>query len=193
LVTVFCLCFYLIIVDNFYYNIQRNKIRFGEFSFQRLVSLKFKGFHITSATNVKAVLTVVFLALCSIPIFMDAFGDYIRHPLVSRAENKPTFSVETYMERWLLDRADLITNSNKKLPVFIVSGQGGGSRAGYWMAKTMMKLDSVSPGFHRQCLAFSTVSGSSFGVTSTLAIWNEKKQRHEQNSTNYNSCLRNIF
>jgi hypothetical protein len=82
------------------------------------------------------------------------------------------------------------------IPVFIVAGQGGGSRAAYWMSKTMLLLDSVTDGaFHRHCFAISTVSGSSPGTVATLAFWDSlaiQKDFYKQDK-NWQFYPKNVF
>jgi hypothetical protein len=58
--------------------------------------------------------------------------------------------------------------------VYIVSGMGGGSRAGYITLETLRKLDSISPGLSSKTICFSTVSGSSVGVYSYLKARQER-------------------
>jgi len=71
--------------------------------------------------------------------------------------------IQTYAYNWMEQR----NNSN---PIFLVAGQGGGSRAGYWTSSALTKLhthstmENDSSFFYNNCLAISTVSGSSVGA-----------------------------
>ena len=68
----------------------------------------------------------------------------------------------TYVEEWLLNRQQDIGNT---IPVFIVAAEGGGSRAAQWTAGVLARLDAELPGFRKQLLAISSVSGSSVGAS----------------------------
>ena len=79
-------------------------------------------------------------------------------------------SPKDYITGWLDNRQkELNTDS---FDVYIVAGQGGGSRGAYWFSKIMTEMDAVTEGaFRRQCLAMSTVSGSSVGAQGIVALW----------------------
>lgn len=86
----------------------------------------------------------------------------------------------TLSERKSFDEAfvQFITNRESEMssdsiyPVYILTGQGGGSRAGFWMSQALIDLDLV-PGlkFRQHCFALSTVSGSSAGAAAVLSLW----------------------
>jgi hypothetical protein len=56
--------------------------------------------------------------------------------------------------------------------IILVSGEGGGSRAGYWFSQGLMSLDSVAGGrLKDHIFSMSTVSGSSVGLGAVLSYW----------------------
>jgi hypothetical protein len=78
-------------------------------------------------------------------------------------------SMTEAFDKWL----SKFNPSDSTIPVFIVAGQGGGSRAAYWISKTLIKLDSLTKGqFHEHCFVISCVSGSAPGAVSIMPVWN---------------------
>jgi len=78
-----------------------------------------------------------------------------------------------YITGWLNQRKKNTAN------IYLVAGQGGGSRAGFWTSAILSRLDELSKddyntSFYNNCLALSTVSGSSVGASLFL---NAKKAR----------------
>jgi len=54
-----------------------------------------------------------------------------------------------------------------RLPVWLVSAEGGGIRAGYWTARVLAEINARDPDFAAHTFALSGVSGGALG----LAIW----------------------
>jgi hypothetical protein len=118
-----------------------------------------------------------------------------RVPLVSgevTSGDRPSF--DTAFIKWVQDRKKDISESDSIYPVYIVSGQGGGSRAGYWMCRALLILDSI-PNLHfrKHCFALSTVSGSSIGAAATLAFWDRFPEKASIDSTFYDYYPRRVF
>src|SRR5690606_4160467 len=82
----------------------------------------------------------------------------------------PRPSLTAYFERWAQDR---VAHSGDTLDVYLVSGQGGGSRAAVWLFMAMNYLDSLkstsSHRFAEHVFSISTVSGSTSGAAMYLA------------------------
>lgn len=53
---------------------------------------------------------------------------------------------------------------NRKEPIYIIAGEGGGSRASFWTSGMLSKLDSAIEEFQSRVFIMSTVSGSSVGA-----------------------------
>lgn len=79
-------------------------------------------------------------------------------------------ALTAYFDRWVADRQ---VGTDDTLNVYLVSGQGGGSRAAAWFFMAMNYLDSIesTPGrrFPDQVFSISTVSGSTSGAAMYLA------------------------
>ncbi len=79
-------------------------------------------------------------------------------------------SLTAYFDRWAQDR---VKNPADTLDVYLVSGQGGGSRAAVWLFMAMNYLDSLkstpSSRFADNVFSISTVSGSTSGAAMYLA------------------------
>lgn len=74
-------------------------------------------------------------------------------------------NIENHFQKWYDERKDRADT----LEVFLVSGQGGGSRAGYWFLSNMYELDSKLDNFYENLYSVSTVSGSSSGAQMYIA------------------------
>ena len=71
-------------------------------------------------------------------------------------------NIRDYFENWIAKRHP--ADSTQVPEVILIAGQGGGSRASYWISSVMAKLDSANPDFFRHVFAISSVSGSSAGT-----------------------------
>ena len=60
----------------------------------------------------------------------------------------------------------------KPAPLVLVATAGGASRAAYWTAEVLGKLEADHPGFHKQIFAISSVSGGSLGAGVYRAMLN---------------------
>jgi hypothetical protein len=69
-------------------------------------------------------------------------------------------TIGTYYDHW---KADTVTRAGG--PVILVAAAGGGLRAAYWTALSLAHLQDVIPGFSRNVLAVSAVSGGSVGAS----------------------------
>ncbi|KMQ61372.1 hypothetical protein ACM46_15190 [Chryseobacterium angstadtii] len=76
-----------------------------------------------------------------------------------------------------------------ELEVFLVSGQGGGSRAAYWFMSNMFELDSHRKDFYKNLYSISTVSGSSSGAQMFLA----SKEHYRLSEKAKRDVARNIY
>jgi hypothetical protein len=101
-------------------------------------------------------------------------------------------SMNTYLDQWLADRQDSLKKVST-YPVFIFAGQGGGSRAGYWMSSILLGLDqrfqdSLHLDLKSHTLAISTISGSSPGTLAALAYWEKKNDSNANLPVPGNYC-----
>ncbi len=97
--------------------------------------------------------------------------------------------LEEYFQKWY-DEKNTDQNNNKKdsiFTVYLVSGQGGGSRAGAWFLMNMLYMDAKNESFYDHVFSISTVSGSSSGANMYYAmhqlgaVVNPNKQQSNEN------------
>lgn len=63
-------------------------------------------------------------------------------------------------------------NSGEPYPIILVSGEGGGSRAGFWLSQNLINFDFYTSGkFREHIFSISTVSGSSVGLSTAFTFW----------------------
>lgn len=61
-------------------------------------------------------------------------------------------------------------------PIILVSGEGGGSRAGMWFSQNLINFDYATGGkFRNHVFSMSTVSGSSVGLGTVLTFWDHTR------------------
>lgn len=121
------------------------------------------------------VLWVVFVFL----LFFAGGPDTAEYDLYTRNTPLKRLNIEQYMDQWQADRVDSLKVMDQ-YPVFIVAGQGGGSRAGYWLSSALLHLDTILQKKHgfdlkSHTLAISAVSGSAPGTVATLAFWEKAR------------------
>lgn len=79
--------------------------------------------------------------------------------------SRPSF--DEYFNQWQASSArpwNKFTGKQDTLrTIFIIAGEGGGSRASFWTSGILSKLDSAADGFYERIFLMSTVSGSSVG------------------------------
>ncbi len=76
---------------------------------------------------------------------------------------RPTYS--TYFHEWALSRMEENPGLHKgsRYPVFIITAEGGASRSGYWVGRTLSQMQDKNQHFGEHVLAISSVSGGSLG------------------------------
>lgn len=91
----------------------------------------------------------------------------------------PRITLEKYFDAWYADRKNS-SSEQDSIPLYLVTAEGGGSRAGAWTTSILLKLDSSSSrNFSRHLFAISSVSGGSVGATTTLALWDQIKDNKD--------------
>ncbi|SOD95358.1 hypothetical protein SAMN06269250_4832 [Spirosoma fluviale] len=78
---------------------------------------------------------------------------------VSPISQRPT--VDAHFARWVDARRQ---EDGDTIPLVLVAAEGGGIRALNWTAETLIRLDSIIPGFSRHVYALSGVSGGGVGT-----------------------------
>ena len=88
---------------------------------------------------------------------------------LEKKENSNEFSdrqsLHEYFENWVSERKPELDNQNiKEYPVYFVLSDGGASRAGYWVASVLAKLNEETSGkFNKHLFCLSGASGGSVG------------------------------
>lgn len=112
-------------------------------------------------------------------VFLTGVGD---NHAIARAPESSTSAVssevgkrvdvETATGQWL-DRMFARHNrdsSDRKIPMFVVASAGGGSRASYWTATVLGKIQDENPEFANHLFAISSVSGGTVGAATFLGL-----------------------
>lgn len=81
-----------------------------------------------------------------------------------------------FAERFQLLKDRMARYSDSVLyPIVLVDGDGGGSRAGMWFSENLINFDYYTGGrFRDHIFSMSTVSGSSVGLSTVFAFWEEQ-------------------
>ncbi|HYG79454.1 MAG TPA: patatin-like phospholipase family protein [Pyrinomonadaceae bacterium] len=124
----------------------------------------------------------LFLILLILALTFSAFdwndNHAVRHRRIE-GQAKPT-DVDAGFKGWLKNRCDRDAYKAKgqPYPVFIVSAEGGGLRAGYFASLVLSKLQDENPAFAHHVFAISGVSGGSLGGA-VFAAMAQKYVRHD--------------
>lgn len=112
-----------------------------------------------------------FLLLIGLSFWLTNWPSRAHHAFLVKNEDIPQRMVlEDYVKQWLNDRINAMDSTKTTpYPIYLIAGEGGGSRAGFWFLKTLTDLDkSEDYEFSEHVLALSTVSGSSVGSSAWL-------------------------
>lgn len=115
----------------------------------------------------------VFWVIIVFVLFFASNSYTAQYNLLDKKPQPERLSFHQYLDQWAEARRDTLENpATKSYSVFIFSGEGGGSRAGYWSSTCLLGLDSMlALDLKQHTLAISAVSGSSPGTVATLAWW----------------------
>ncbi|GAB3505455.1 hypothetical protein GCM10027341_37130 [Spirosoma knui] len=96
-------------------------------------------------------------------VLVSAFNDntavrQIDVPVSSSTQRPP---VKAHFEQWIAAHR---LEDRDTIPLILVAAEGGGIRALNWTAETLIRLDSIIPGFSRHVYALSGVSGGGVGT-----------------------------
>ncbi|MBC3783881.1 hypothetical protein [Spirosoma utsteinense] len=86
--------------------------------------------------------------------------------------DRPT--VEEHFARWVKNRRQ---EDRDTIPLVLIAAEGGGTRALNWTAETLIRLDSIIPGFSRHVYALSGVSGGGVGTVFYTAFLRDIPQQ----------------
>jgi hypothetical protein len=124
----------------------------------------------------------LFLILLVLAIAFSAFDWNDNHVVRHRdapGQLKP-MDVNEGFTKWLTNRCDKEAYKTKgqPYPVFIVSAEGGGLRAGYFASLVLTRLQDENPAFAHHIFAISGVSGGSLGGA-VFAALAQKYVKHD--------------
>lgn len=132
-------------------------------------------------------ITLKFVLLFAMGIFIfnffSNFNRYEIRTIVNPQQQYERQDLETYFQKWIAERSEG-KKEGDTIKVYLVSGQGGGSRAGAWFLMNMLNFDRNDPDFYKNTISLSTVSGSTSGANMFLAI-QHLKQKFEKDTTLY--------
>ncbi|HMK17271.1 MAG TPA: hypothetical protein VK492_03655 [Chitinophagaceae bacterium] len=158
------LAFYLSAIFSIKFSIYIGSLSFILFAFGTLLILG----------NGVALISVIYRINVHIIVFFFAFlVGLVFEPHDVHTSNKKTTAVYSnrqtlheYFENWVtLRRPELADTANKKeYPLIFVLSDGGASRAGYWVASVMAKMNEETNGeFNKHLFCLSGASGGSVG------------------------------
>ncbi|WP_373550188.1 hypothetical protein [Haliscomenobacter sp.] len=115
----------------------------------------------------------VFWVVAVFVLFFASNAYNAQYNLLEKKPRPERLSFHQYLDQWTEARRDSLENpATKSYSIFIFSGEGGGSRAGYWSSSCLLGLDSLLElDLKQHTLAISAVSGSSPGTVAALAWW----------------------
>lgn len=104
-------------------------------------------------------------------VFSSLNDGVIRTELPQKARQYSQPTLENYFNSWYQERLSdsTYTGQQKEHVIYLVSGQGGGSRAAAWFIMAMKKAESADPAFFNKVFSISAVSGSISGANMYLA------------------------
>ena len=155
--------FYLSAIFSIKFSIYIGSLSFILFAFGTLLILG----------NGVALISVIYRINLHILVFFFAFlVGLVFEPHDVHTSNKKTTAVYSnrqtlheYFENWVtLRRAELADSTRKEYPLIFVLSDGGASRAGYWVASVMAKMNEETGGeFNKHLFCLSGASGGSVG------------------------------
>ena len=157
------LIFYLSAIFSIRFSIYTGSLSFILFAFGTLLILG----------NGVALISVIYRINLHIIVFFFAFlVGLVFEPHDVHTSDKKTTAVYSnrqtlheYFENWVtLRRAELADTTIKEYPLIFVLSDGGASRAGYWVASVMAKMNEETGGeFNKHLFCLSGASGGSVG------------------------------
>ena len=157
------LVFYLSAIFSIKFSIYIGSLSFILFAFGTLLILG----------NGVALISVIYRINVHIIVFFFAFlVGLVFEPHYVHTSNKKTTAIynnrqtlHEYFENWVtLRRAELGDSTKREYPLIFVLSDGGASRAGYWVASVMAKMNEETGGeFNKHLFCLSGASGGSVG------------------------------
>jgi hypothetical protein len=107
-------------------------------------------------------------------------------------------NIENYFENWYRQRLlDGTYNEEDSVTIYLVSGQGGGSRAAVWFIMSMLKAEEATKDimFYKKIFSISSVSGSISGANMYMAAkhFHVFETLQDNDSLKINNFLKSIY
>src|SRR5436190_12703167 len=170
------LAFYLSAIFSIKFSIYIGSLSFILFAFGTLLILG----------NGVALISVIYRINVHIIVFFFAFlVGLVFEPHDVHTSNKKTTAVYSnrqtlheYFENWVtLRRPELGDSTKKEYPLIFVLSDGGASRAGYWVASVMAKMNEETGGeFNKHLFCLSGASGGSVGNAAYFNLLRAKQK-----------------
>ncbi|MFT3705241.1 MAG: hypothetical protein QM802_22935 [Agriterribacter sp.] len=113
--------------------------------------------------------TLIFLVLWVVKLyFFSSSNTHAIRKYATKAYNYTDTSrleLTKYFDKWLNTNCAVKKDST----IYLISGQGGGSRAAAWFYMNMAKMETLDSTFYQHVFSLSTISGSSSGADMYLA------------------------
>ncbi len=111
------------------------------------------------------------------------------NPTVPSIAQRPT--IAAHFAQWVANRRE---TDGDTIPLVLVAAEGGGTRALNWTAETLIRLDSIIPGFSRHVYAISGVSGGGVGaVFYTAFLRDTPAQRRISQFDRFRNVIRDDY
>jgi hypothetical protein len=150
-----CLNFYMILVDSLFTSQWLMADQLETITGNKQVKTGFKIF-------IGALFfSFIYLVLCN-------NTNKYKHGL-AKGDYTDTATLETYFEKWYAVKRSY-TNPSQPMNIYLISGQGGGSRAAVYMLAVLREIEkSRDKELYRQTFSISSISGSSAGIGQYIA------------------------
>ncbi|MCS3870841.1 heme/copper-type cytochrome/quinol oxidase subunit 2 [Chryseobacterium ginsenosidimutans] len=101
-------------------------------------------------------------------IYLREYAKNSQKIITRNYDNRVT--LDDYFIKWLEVNHKISEKNDETIDVVLISGQGGGSKAGSWILANLLNVEATNPQFYKNIFSFSTVSGSSNGANFYFAL-----------------------
>jgi hypothetical protein len=102
-------------------------------------------------------------------------------------------NLENYFDNWYSNKKQNMPNSAMPMNVYLISGQGGGSRAAIFFLAVLHRIEkSRDKELYQQTFSISTISGSSAGLGQYIAIHQNERLIDSINSKKTDTTFKNL-
>jgi len=137
-------------------------------------------FYIVNVTQTRQVIAAIGFCLLLGLLVSPIWNVNVSHHTMD-ANGQSTFlngaNRDDFETRYLSLKEKITNNrSGQPYPIILVSGEGGGSRAGLWFSQNLINFDyETKAKFRNHIFSLSTVSGSSVGLSTVFSFWDKTR------------------